>query len=417
MAAWSGGCFCGSGMSKLVTGGRDALGCWMRSCLHWLDQRKGESAGMSDRVTLASFPQVARFLCMAMVVVLAGCGRPALWSFADPIPGATIQPLYVATMRQPEQGGKLFGKKRSNVMHYGRVDVSVPPVHKPGQLERGHRVANPAWQFVPVAAREFRGVEAFLSAVGRARRNAKEPVFIFVHGYNNTLEDAALRLAQIRQDFEIREPTILFSWPSAGQAVGYIYDRDSVLFARDDFEMLLRDLSQRGHDEIFIMAHSMGGYLTMETLRQLALKRERSVMNAIDGVVLMSPDIDPDVFRRQAQDIGRLPDPFVIMTARQDKALSISGLLTGRKPRLGRISSAKEVEGLGVMVLDFTRLADGKNLDHLIPVTSSAAIRVLKGMQGTLEQGRNALANYVVLGDEMLGSQIAAKAEAQGMTR
>ena len=176
-----------------------------------------------------------------------------------------------------------------------------------------------------------------------------------------------------------RNRRILFSWPSAGDPRGYIYDRDSVLFARDGFEQLIRDLRARGQRKIFIMAHSMGGYLTMEALRQMALKGDRQVMDAISAVVLMSPDIDPDVFRQQAETIGRLPQPFVIMTSRKDRVLSAAELLTGRKPRLGRIESAEAVAGLDVSVLDLTGFDDGSAGGHMVAASSASAIQLLRG--------------------------------------
>jgi esterase/lipase superfamily enzyme len=90
---------------------------------------------------------------------------------------------------------------------------------------------------------------------------------LFVHGYNNTLSEAMYRLAQIQTDFDTGMPGVLFSWPSAGDPRGYIYDRDSVLFARDDLTAVLRQLTSGPGDKVFLLAHSMGSSLVMETGR------------------------------------------------------------------------------------------------------------------------------------------------------
>ena len=203
---------------------------------------------------------------------------------------------------------------------------------------------------------------------------------VFVHGYNNTLSESMYRLAQIQTDFDIRMPAVLFSWPSAGDARGYIYDRDSILYSRDDLEAVLDSLTARPGEKVFLLAHSLGSHLVMEVLRQAALRGDQTLLNRISGVVLMSPDIDPDLFRRQAEAIGKLPKPFMIFISRQDRALSLAGFLTGKKPRLGVIDAPKQVEGLDVTVVDFTELADGEGLNHFVPVTSPAAITVLNGL-------------------------------------
>ena len=200
---------------------------------------------------------------------------------------------------------------------------------------------------------------------------------LYVHGYNNTLSEAMYRLAQIRTDFEVSMPAMLFSWPSAGDPRGYVYDRDSVLFARDDLVALMERLTAGPGDRVFILAHSMGSQLVMEALRQIALSGDRRALARLSGVVLMSPDIDPDVFARQADAIGHLPQPFFIFITRADRALTLSGFITGRKPRLGVIDAAEEVTRPDVQVIDFSDLATGEAYNHYVPVTSPAAIEML----------------------------------------
>jgi esterase/lipase superfamily enzyme len=336
-------------------------------------------------------------LVLLALVTLAACSRPAVTGLSEPVGNAAIQRLYVATMRTHTQTGPIFGEKRSAKMNYSTLDISIPPGHVPGQVERDSGVVDPRKFFAPVGFDNMQGVGEFTSALKR-HRGGTGAVMIFVHGYNNTLEDAAFRLAQIRQDLQLEDPAILFSWPSAGDPRGYIYDRDSVMFARDDFEQLIRDLRASGQNNIFIMAHSMGGYLTMEMLRQIALKGDRHVFDAIEGVALMSPDIDPDVFRSQAEEIGQLPQPFVIMTSREDKVLGLASLLTGRKPRLGRIEDESAVAGLGVTLIDFSRFGEGEAGGHIAPVSSPGALAVLKGLEGQLRSGRGKFRDFALEG-------------------
>lgn len=237
------------------------------------------------------------------------------------------------------------------------------------------KTANPATDFVVTDTRIFRS-----SAQMKADMGGAGETLVFVHGYNNTLSDAMYRMAQIQTDFRTGLPGVVFSWPSAGDARGYIYDRDSALYSRNDLEELLSALTQTPSDKVFLLAHSMGAHLTMETLRQIALRGDRHLLERISGVVLMSPDIDPDLFRRQARTIGQLPQPFMIFVSQQDRALTAAGFLTGRKPRLGVIDGPESVEGLEVQVVDFTELGDGEGLNHMVPVSSPAGVKVLQGM-------------------------------------
>lgn len=339
------------------------------------------------------------FLLILLAATLAACSRPALTGFSQPVAGTVIERIFLATQRTAGQIGPIFGEKRSAKMNYATLDISIPPSHMTGRLERTSGIADPHEYFAPLGVEPLGSARALTGALRRARAG-DGGLLLFVHGYNNTLEDAALRLAQIRYDFSIKEPALLFSWPSAGDPRGYIYDRDSVLFARDGFVQLLRDLDRAGQRRILLVAHSMGSYLAMEALRQIALQGDRHLFRALEGVVLMSPDIDPDVFRQQAKVIGRLPQPFIIMTSQQDKVLSLSGLLTGRKPRLGRIQSADEVAGLGVTVIDFTGFDDAGVGGHDVAFTSAKAIQLLRGLESQIRSGATGLERFVLLGKD-----------------
>jgi len=320
----------------------------------------------------------ARLGVSVVILLLAACAPRVTAERAAPHPHAEIQPVFVVTGRELDRTGPIFGRTRPDAMHYFRADISIPPTHETGRIEWPEGPPDAATDFVVTGTQVRDGPEALLRDM-RARTEGHETL-VFVHGYNNTLSEAMYRLAQIRADFNVPMPGVLFSWPSAGDPRGYIYDRDSVLYARDDLERLLRDLTARPGDKVFILAHSMGSQLTMEALRQIALRGDRYLLNRISGVVLMSPDIDPDLFDRQAAAIDKLPQPFLIFITKADRALTLSGFITGRKPRLGVIDDTEEVQRGDVQVIDFTNLADGESFNHFVPVTSPAAIRMLNGI-------------------------------------
>lgn len=59
--------------------------------------------------------------------------------------------------------------------------------------------------------------------VDRSERRA----FIFVHGFNNSFEDAARRTAQIAFDVKFDGVPLFYSWPSKGKALDYVYDTNN----------------------------------------------------------------------------------------------------------------------------------------------------------------------------------------------
>jgi esterase/lipase superfamily enzyme len=304
----------------------------------------------------------------------------------------------VATERSFDQVGPSFGVPRNQGLRYAKAKISVPPNHEVGRIEwpAVNRSANADTDFVFTDLEAYPNRNAFVSDVHRNRPGRE--TFLFVHGYNNTLSEATFRLAQMKADFGVETPAVLFSWPSAGDPRGYIYDRDSVLFARNDLETLIKQLAPTRHDKVFVLAHSMGSLLVMEAMRQAVIRGDRWMLDRISGVAMMSPDVDPDLFRRQAETIGTLPQPFLLFVSQEDRALGLASFISGRKPRLGVIDGPEAVAGLKVTVVDVTALGDDEGLNHAVAATSPFAIPVLRGFIDDLSSGKRPKRQYVILG-------------------
>jgi esterase/lipase superfamily enzyme len=335
-------------------------------------------------------------LCVA-ILLLAACAPRYVAKNAAPNPAASIEPIYVVTERALDRTGPDFGGERSFILNHFRADISIPPTHETGKIE---------WATdTPDTSRDFAVVDTAVFANGaamkrdlRAQRETRETM-VFVHGYNNTLSEAMYRFAQIRADFDRPGQGVLFSWQSAGDPRGYIYDRDSVLFARDDLVRTLRLLTNEPGETVLLVAHSMGAQLTMEALRQIAIGKERHLLNRVSGVVLISPDIDLDVFRSQVQTIGKLSESIVVLVSSQDRVLGLASLLFGSKKRLGVIDSPEQVAGLDVRVIDVTALSDGMGLSHFIPVTSPAAVEALRSIAAPGRR-QTSLLEWTILGTQ-----------------
>ena len=333
-------------------------------------------------------------ISLGALCVLAGrANLPDRIAYSDAIPGASVQSIFVTSARPPSPTPPELRQDRNEAPRYLRYAVSVPPSHRSGQIEWPDGPVNPVTDFAVTDVTEFETRSDLLRAL---KQKPGDEVTLFVHGYNTTSSEALYRLAQIGFDFEIDTPLLLFSWPSAGRLTGYVYDRGSVLFSRDPLANLLTNVTRSTGKEVILLAHSMGAHLTMEVLRQLAITGREDVLDGLDVVVLLAPDIDPDVFRVQANAIGSLPDPFVVMTNRNDRALSLSPFLNFGRQKVGDLSRAKDVAGLDVTLFDFTALADGSSHDHLVPMTSPAAIAVLRDLVDSDRRGDPDLSSFEV---------------------
>lgn len=292
--------------------------------------------------------------------------------------------VFIGTTREPSGAG--FGSGRAAAPGYLRYDIAAPPLREPGAIETptGNRI-DAQTQFIAAGRVDYPDATAFRrdlrTALNRRAGTEREAV-IYVHGFNNTFDEGVLRITQLAEDFDMPGVAVHYSWPSAGNPLGYAYDRDSVLIARDGLEVLITDVRAAGARRIVLVGHSVGAMLIMETLRQLSIADPGSVVRGIDAVMLISPDIDVELFRSQAARIGRLPQPFGIFVSRRDRVLGLSARLTGQRNRLGNVGNIGEVADLDVTVVDVTEFSTGAG--HFTAGSSAAVISIFS-RAGALE--------------------------------
>lgn len=293
--------------------------------------------------------------------------------------GGTTETIFVGTTRKRENGA--FGFGRSDGASFLRYDISVPQDRKTGEVTwpASVRRADPTTDFLTLADRDYADAAAFRADLADAMaQRGQRDVVIYVHGFNNTLAESVYRVAQMHYDLKVEGVAVHYAWPSRGSALGYVYDRDSALFGRDGLEQLLQEVTKAGAKRVIIVAHSMGGALTMETLRQSSIRGDKMVMNSLGGVILISPDLDVDLFRAQARAMGGLPQPFVIFGSRKDTVLGISSRIAGKPERLGNLRDLTEIADLDLTYLDTTSFDQGAG--HLNLGTSPALIQLLGGL-------------------------------------
>lgn len=335
-------------------------------------------------------------LVLLVVLALAGCAstpRPeALVPVNERDPAAHLVPLLVATSRGLDGAGG-FSNERSRTLNFQKIVLSIPPDHKTGEIEwQDGPVGDPKRHFVTLENRLL-DEAAFRAAIDGSISPSGD-VMVFVHGYNTNHEDGVFRLGQIAADLKVQAVPILFSWPSRGQIKDYLTDRESTLMSRNRLRQFLSILAAHPRvRRIDVLAHSMGTFLTMETLVHAKLSGDGEFRNKLNMLVLAAPDIDVDVFMTQFEIIGRRPRPTTIMISRDDKALQVSSRLAGDVVRVGAASpraraSVEAIERLGFTVIDLTDLESSDRANHTKFAASPPVVRQLgeqirRGLGGT----------------------------------
>ncbi|SHJ42041.1 Esterase/lipase superfamily enzyme [Aureimonas altamirensis DSM 21988] len=317
-----------------------------------------------------------RLSALFSLMVLAGCAggpegvlAPISANPADY--GATKVDMLVATTREAvEDPAFLFSGERGPDLSLTDMEISIPPDNRRriGEVQWPRRLpANPATDFAIVKADRL----SIEQSRGWMHENLgpSRHVMVFVHGFNNRFEDSVYRYAQIVHDSRSQVTPVLFTWPSRASVFGYNYDKESTNFSRDSLEQLMKALSNdRYVGEITIMAHSMGTWLAVEALRQMAI-RDGRIAPKIKNVILASPDIDIDVFRKQWIQFGAYRPKFTVFVSTDDKALAVSRIISGNRGRLGAVNPAEEpyrteFELAGIDVYDLTGQGSADFLNH-----------------------------------------------------
>ncbi|WGD28461.1 alpha/beta hydrolase [Ancylobacter sp. WKF20] len=331
---------------------------------------------------------VAIAAVLLSVGLLAGCaGRPgpeALSAINETVPGVSEHVILVASSRERDPNpGVFFNGERTTALNFARIDITVPPTHKPGQTEVPRGTPNPATDMTVREAIYRDTPEQFtadLKAELARRKPGDRDVTIFIHGYNTLFSEALYRFTQMAEDSKQPGVPVLFTWASRGSVADYVYDTNSATAARDRLEETIRLILSSGAEKITILAHSMGNWVTVEALRQIKISGTPLPPDKIENIILAAPDIDVDVFKSQLKRFGKPPKPFIVIVSRDDKALAFSDFIAGDKPRLGAYTNDEELVELGAVVVDMTKVKSADEFNHGKFAQLAAMAPELRGM-------------------------------------
>lgn len=274
--------------------------------------------------------------------------------------------IFVATLRTPRPGSIVaFDSGQSQTLRFARYVIAIPATHKLDTIEWPGDPPNPATDFVTLESASLSDTEF---RAGIAAEDNRRSIRLFVHGYNNSFQEAVYRLAQITADAHDHRVAVLFAWPSKANPLSYSADRAAAGASTEGLARTIEILAERPRTEIVLLAHSMGGWLTIETLAKMRRELRQETFKRFSNVVLAAPDIEVADMIRHLEAIGRLPRPLTLLVSSDDTALALSRIITG-----GRRVGADDVHDpwvqaaarrYGARVIDISELTTADSFRH-----------------------------------------------------
>ena len=258
-------------------------------------------------------------------------------------------------------GQPRFDTDHAQAVTFGSVDVSIPRDHVTGRIESPSVLR---MEFHQDPSRDVTILQVIVTPYDQFRAemrskalNASTPsVLLFIHGYNVSFKDAALRTAQMAYDLDFAGAPVFFSWPSRGNLIGYFEDEQAIERAQADIEQFVTEvLAASPGANLYVSAHSMGNRGMTRALVSFAHDHPAQA-GRIREVVLAAPDIDTDVFVHQiGPDLVAIGAPVTLYASSTDRALTISERIHGG-PRAGDA-------GQNLVLLNGIETIDVTNID------------------------------------------------------
>ncbi|MCX5735508.1 MAG: alpha/beta hydrolase [candidate division NC10 bacterium] len=225
---------------------------------------------------------------------------------ASPHADGVVYPVWFGTNRKPTAQGDGFTGERHDRIALGRVEVHVPEAHRFGETGTGFwqrlrrfDLRDDRLRLQHVERQERKVFFADIHQAIEAARASGEPphALVFLHGFNVTFADAAIRAAQIGCDLKVPGATAFFSWPSRGSVAAYPVDEASIEASEPAITEFLVDFTAHCRAErVHVIAHSMGNRGLLRALQRIAANAETLGQVTFGQVFLAAPDVDRDLF-------------------------------------------------------------------------------------------------------------------------
>jgi esterase/lipase superfamily enzyme len=282
--------------------------------------------------------------------------------------GARVEvPVFFATDRQHLDTTSVktyYGGKRNptDALEYGIAKVSIPEDHRMGEIERPNWLKlefseDPAKHLVLMNIDAF-DRNSFVNTLRQSVANSKaSDLLLFIHGYNTSFEDAAIRTAQIAYDLKFPGQTILYSWPSEAEFKLYPSDENNIGWTIPHFEEFLNLLlTSVGADMVHTIAHSMGNRIIVQALNDLKDSILPENAAKLHNVIFAAPDVDAATFKQFVKQFQQKADRLTLYASSNDKALKASMSVHGGYPRAG-------IAGADITIVEGLDTIDASDVD------------------------------------------------------
>jgi esterase/lipase superfamily enzyme len=244
----------------------------------------------------------------------------------------------------------------------------LPPTPIPYQVIDGEVVEDP--EAVAVLDASVARLQAEVRR--RLALTPRKDVYIYVHGYHNTFEDAAFALAELWHFFGREGLPIVYTWPAGYPGIfGYTYDRESSEFTVFHLKQVITWLSAQPEIEnIHLIAHSRGTDVAFAAFRELVIWARGAGLNPrerfkIANLVIAAPDVDVQIISQRvaAERLALEVDQATLYSSPNDEAIGFAEtLFASPRGRLGTVEigdlTEREIErmkatGARVSVVNF----------------------------------------------------------------
>jgi len=279
-----------------------------------------------------------------------------------------IVPVFYGTDRKgfgPKDNRSYTGERGE--FEYGIAQVSIPKSHNPGELERPLRILtfeffneNTEDHIVIIGKPKVVRKRYFIELLRRnVEANPRDGVFVFIHGYNVSFNEAIRRTGQLAYDLNFEGPAITYSWPSKSKVDDYLTDSEQIHLSKKYMKKFLVDIKKHsGASRISVVAHSMGNRAFTRVFSDMV--NESGLASPVfDQVVLAAPDIDAQIFKEEiAPAIKGGANQITLYTSNNDNVLELSSKLRSKRPRAGQ--SGKDIVVVdGINTIDASSTNDG----------------------------------------------------------
>lgn len=216
-----------------------------------------------------------------------------------------------------------FGSARGD-LSLGALTVTIPPGHTAGMIERPS-----GWFFTqhldPSKHVVLEGLTPLTKQVFAEGCCAADDKILFVHGYNVSFHDGALRAAQLYFDLEFSGQAMYFSWPSKATLYGYFSDANGVAETQPYLEEFF-EIATRGEGKLHVIAHSMGNRYVVGALEEFFRKHPDRQLGQL---VLAAPDVERAELVEQLDTLQTHSDGVTLYASKHDVALQVSNRVNG----------------------------------------------------------------------------------------